>query len=215
MDTGAFAKEDYNAMTWMQRMVLGLPIDPDDYLRGTTKDDLVAGLEDRLPSDFSVVRKGNQRCEDGSNYTITPRRIFKKLQAGNLVILNLGYYRDNGSGEFERDGGHYVVATGIVRSGDDVFRLWYRDPAGDENLVYRDPIDLETLEFGTEEYFAAQMYNSQPLAKASFQSEFRSDVTDLALTEVVMECDDRPRWEMVDRADSFIDAMIVISPPEM
>jgi hypothetical protein len=195
MGTGPFSSVAYASLSDVSRMVMGLPLDPDDYTSGTLHADLIAGLEERLPSDFSVFKEGNQQCETGSPDTITPRRIFKQLHQGNLVILKYGFYFENDCGVYERKPGHYVVVNGIVRSGDD-FRLWYRDPVAED-------LRLEEMEGLSREV---------PLD--SFQSAFRSEVSDLAVTELETECGVRTMWKLL-RAGAYLDSIIVVSPPEM
>ena len=128
MNTGAFSRSSYDELTGIQRMMLGLPVDEDDYSSGTSVSNLVEGLQDRLPSDFSIDSRGGRSCEDGYEYTITPRRIFEELHDGNMVILNIGLYLPNRPSTYlARVSGHYVVVTGVSRTetilGDTVYTL--------------------------------------------------------------------------------------------
>jgi len=191
MDTGAYSWSDYDSFLQVQKMRLGLPLDAEDYSAGTSYSDLVSGLEDRLPSDFSVRSKGNKECFSDSEYTITPRRIFEELEKGNVVILSIGRYVVRPFSTYHsRLGGHYTVVTGISRTetimGEEIVRLWYHDSnrTGDG----RDS-----------------------------QSTFTTEVTELERTTVTMSEDcSRTRWEMMDgRTDYFLDGMIVVNPPAL
>jgi hypothetical protein len=188
MDTGAFSQRAYDTMSLAQKIVRQVPLNADDYIPGTSRSDLVAAFEDRLPDGFSAYTEGGKECSTGSRYTITPRRIFEHFEAGHQLILNLGFYDDRG-GDLERHGGHYVVVTGVLRTTNDDFVLWYRDPA------------------------------QSPLGDTSAsQGAFETESTDLVRSSITLSgasgCT-RTRWHMVDRTsgNSYIDGLIVIAPP--
>jgi len=188
MDTGAFNWSTYNSMTSIQRARMSLPTAQEDYSAGTSYLNLITGLEDRLPGDFAVQSKGGKECTDDSTYTITPRRIFNELHAGHIVILNIGRYISNYPFPYStRNSGHYVVVTGISRDqdtgGNDVYQLWYNDPAASEDNDW------------------------------TTQSGFHSERTTLQRTrvETSLTCE-RTRWEMLNKANYFLDGMIVVEP---
>ena len=164
---------------------------------GTGARDLRDGLRDMLSDEFDVNWYGNKECKERSSTTINPRRLFDELEAGHLVIMRYGYYyTDVDSGFTERNGGHWVVLTGVTRH-EGTRRVWYRDPALDHGVSL----------------------SSEPETQSPFVSDSHY-VAKSTVTEDSAGCT-RTRWELLGlRTDSestisrkYIEDIVVVSPP--
>jgi hypothetical protein len=189
MDTGAYNDTSYASMSFGRRVVLGLPLDAEDYSAGTNQSALVEGLEDRLPSGFRVERHGGRDCVGDYRYTITPRRIFEELHDGNQVILNIGnYLPPTPFAHLNRVGGHYIVVTAISR---------------------------RTTVMGATIYEMSYHDSNRTGDATTSQSAFTREDTELVRSTVHISDDcSMTRWEILEgRTDFYLDSMIVIRPP--
>jgi hypothetical protein len=164
---------------------------------GTGAADLRDGLRAMLPDDFEVKWYGNKECRKRSATIINPRRLFDELDDGHLVIMRYGYYNtDVETGHTERNGGHWVVLTGVTRHYE-TRRVWYRDPARDYGVSLSDAPETQS-EFVSDSYYVA-----------------KSNVT-----EDTAGCT-RTRWELlglrteddIQVSQKYIEDIVVVIPP--